>query len=80
MLSSRGHGKYLTGRWHRDRDRAMRGVGTSGAYSQAELELSDIDVGGKHFKESYETETTPIDPRTEPKTRDIRKVPCRGID
>ena len=58
----------------------MRGVGTSGAYSQAELELSDIDVGGKHFKESYETENTPLDPRTEPKTRDIREDPKRGRD
>ena len=58
----------------------MRGVGTSGAYSQAELELSDVDVGGKHFKESYETENTPLDPVTEPKTRDIREDPKRGRD
>lgn len=78
MLSSRGSGKYLKGSWHRDRDRAMRGAQTSGEYTQAELELSDIDVGGRHFKKSYETFTTPVDPLTEPKTRDIRDDPVKG--
>ena len=78
MLSSRGSGKYLSNRWHRDRDSAMRGTGTSGEYSQAELELSDYDVGGRYFKETFEIETHPIDPITEPKTRDIRDNPKRG--
>ena len=78
MLSSRGSGKYLTKRWHSDRDKAKRGVGTSGEYSQAELELSDYDVGGRYFKETFEIETHPIDPITEPKTRDTRDKPKRG--
>lgn len=56
----------------------MRGVGTSGEYSQAELELSDYDVGGVHFKETYQIKTHPIDPITEPKTRDIRDDPKKG--
>lgn len=56
----------------------MRGAGTSGEYSQAELELSDYDVSGVHFKETYEIDTAPIDPVTEPKTRDIRDNPKRG--
>lgn len=50
----------------------------SGNYSQAELELSDIDVGGKYFKDAFNTTTTPLDTITDPKTRDIRDNPKRG--
>lgn len=75
MLSSRNSGKYLSGRWSRERDRAMRDGSTT---DQDWLELSDNDVSGRHSKETYETETTPVDPLTEPKTRDIRDNPKRG--
>ena len=78
MLSSRGPGKYLAKTWHRDRDNLMRGRGTSQEYTQAELELSDIEVNGVNFPESYELETTPLDPATEPHTRDLRTPIIRG--
>lgn len=45
--------------------------------NQSWLELSNDDVSGKHSKETYETETAPIHPDTEPHTRDIREVPRR---
>ena len=65
----------MSGRWSRERDRAMRDGSTT---DQDWLELSDNDVSGRHSKETYETETTPVDPLTEPKTRDIRDNPKRG--
>ena len=75
MLSSRNSGKYLTRRWHRGRDLAMRDGSDT---DQTWLELSDHDVSGVHSKETYETETTPIDPLTSPRARDIRDIPERG--
>lgn len=78
MLSSQDSGKYLSGKWHRERDRAMRDGSVTGDYSQSQLELSDHDVSGVHSKETYETETTPIDPLTSARARDIRDIPERG--
>ena len=45
---------------------------------QTWLELSDHDVSGVHSKETYETKTTPLDPLTSARARDIRVIPERG--
>jgi hypothetical protein len=42
------------------------------------LELSDNDVSGRWSPETYETETTPVDPLGTARKRDIRDVPERG--
>ena len=78
MLSSQNSGKYLSDKWHHERDVAMRDGAVSGEYSQEQLELSDNDVSGRYSKKTYQSETTPLDPFTEPKTRDIRDDPKRG--
>lgn len=78
MLSSQNSGKYLSSKWHSERDRAMRDGAVSGDYSQSQLELSDHDVSGIHSSSPYLTETTPVDPFTQPRARDIRDVPERG--
>ena len=78
MLSSQNSGKYLSGKWHKERNDAMRDGAVSGDYSQSQLELSDHDVSGVHSKETYITETTPIDPLSPSRARDIRDVPERG--
>jgi len=78
MLSSQDSGKYLSGKWHRERNCAMRDGLVAGDYSQSQLELSDHDVSGVHSNETYETETTPIDPLTSARARDIRDIPERG--
>ena len=78
MLSSQGPGRYLSARWERERALAMRTGTVSGEYSQDQLELSDEEVGGVNANETFETETTPVDPITNPKRRDIRNIPERG--
>lgn len=78
MLSSQGNGKYLNGRWERERQAAMRTGVVSGEYSQAKLELSDEQVGGVNADETFRADTSPVDPISTPKTRDIREHPKRG--
>ncbi len=56
----------------------MRGHGSSGEYSQAELELSDTDVNGVNYEESYKLDSVPLEPVTEPHVRDIRDPVIRG--
>lgn len=56
----------------------MRGRGTSSLYSQAELELPDIEVNGKNYPESYELDTIPLEPDSTAHTRDIRNPTIRG--
>lgn len=78
MLSSQGPGRYLSARWERERVAAMKTGTVSGEYSQDKLELSDEEVGGVNANETFETETTPVDPISNPKLRDIRNLPKRG--
>lgn len=78
MLSSQGPGRYLSGRWERERARAMRDGTVAGEYSQDKLELEDEQIGGVNAKETFEADTTPVDPISNPKLRDIRKVNRRG--
>lgn len=78
MLSSQGSGKYLSGRWEKERQRAMRTGDVSGEYSQAQLELTNEEIGGVYIEQTYEADTSPIDPLTNPKTRDIRDSKRRG--
>lgn len=75
MLSSQNCGKYLYGRWERMRQSAMR---TRSDDKQAWLELTDGQIGGVNTKEAYEARTTPIDPYTPSKKRDIRTPPEKG--
>ena len=77
MLSSQGNGKYLSGRWQRERQQAMQAGSISGDYSQAQLELTDVEIGGVYIDETYQTNTSPIDPLSNSKIRDIRDIPMR---
>lgn len=56
----------------------MRGRGSTGEYSQAELELTDIEVNGVNYEESYKLDSTPLEPVTAPHVRDIRDPIIRG--
>lgn len=78
MMSSQNSGKYLFGKWQKERNNAMKEGAVQDDYSLGQLELSDHDVSGVHSKETYETETTPLDPLSPSRTRDIRDVPERG--
>lgn len=75
MLSSQNSGKYLYGRWERERHDAMR---TRSSVNQDWLELEDSQIGGVYTKEAYEARTTPVDPYTNSKKRDIRDPPEKG--
>lgn len=77
MLSSQGHGKYLSAQWERERQLAMRTGTVSGDYSQAQLELSDEEVGGVNADLTFEADTTPVDPHSNPRKRDIRDTQGR---
>lgn len=72
MLSSQNCGKYLYGRWERMRQSAMR---TKSNVKQDWLELTDEQIGGVYTDEAYRAETTPVDPYTKSKKRDIRDLP-----
>lgn len=78
MLSSRNTGKYLSKNWHNERSNAMRDAYVSGDYSQEELELTDHQISGIYSDETYEAETTPIEPGTQSRVYDIRDDPKRG--
>lgn len=56
----------------------MRTGDVSGEYSQAQLELTNEEIGGVYIEQTYEADTSPIDPLTNPKTRDIRDSKRRG--
>jgi len=72
MLSSQNCGKYLYGRWDRERQTAMR---TRSDNKQDWLELTDAQIGGVYTERAYQARTTPVDPYTSSKKRDIRDLP-----
>lgn len=74
MLSSQNSGKYVYGKWDVERQRAMR---TADDTDQTWLELSDVQVGGAESDMPFETYTTPVDSRSNQKSRDIRTIPKR---
>lgn len=78
MLSSRNTGKYLSNNWHKERNNAMKDAYVSGDYSQEELELTDHQISGVYSDETYEAETTPIEPDTPSRVYDIRDDPKKG--
>ena len=55
----------------------MQAGSISGDYSQAQLELTDVEIGGVYIDETYQTNTSPIDPLSNSKIRDIRDIPMR---
>lgn len=75
MLSSQNSGRYLYGRWARDRQTAMK---TRSDDKQDWLELEDDQIGGVYTNEAYRAETSPVDPYTHSKKRDIRTPPEKG--
>ncbi|HSV41911.1 MAG TPA: hypothetical protein VLH13_00700 [Methanomassiliicoccales archaeon] len=72
VLSSANSGKYVMEKWHEMRRRALI---DRTQFSQDELdwlEIADDQGLGDLGKEMFKSQTTPIDPLTEPKDRDIR--------
>jgi hypothetical protein len=70
VLSTMNHGKYLSARWHRDRQSALE---DPTACTAEELAYYEVDAFPRlPCAMDNEIETTPLDPSTEPKTMDLR--------
>ena len=71
VQSSRNGGKYLSKRWERERQRAVRDPSAFSDIELSWLEVTRVNVS-EHDPTIYEAETTPIDPLTRPRRIDIR--------
>jgi hypothetical protein len=67
MLSSQNTGKYLTGTWHKDRERALQNVDAFTPADQTFLEMDGTQLGPnghlKRFDSTMNIGTHPIDPQ-----------------
>jgi len=79
VLTSHNSGKYLMPKWHRDQALA---IADRTQFTQQELDWLEIgpDEGksSRYNNENFQTDTTPIDPLTEPRRRDIRNGYDKG--
>ena len=84
MLSSANSGKYLYGRYARQRANAMEDKEPFSAEEQDYLDITGTDGTGVHQDQTYEIDTTPVDsnPLKQGKPRieaiDIRELPQMG--
>lgn len=80
VLSSRGSGKYLSGKYARDRNKAMRDKTGFDADELEYLEITGTDGTAVHQDRTYEIDTEPVDFNTPRRTEkvDIRKRPECG--
>lgn len=79
-LSSANCGKYLYGKWARDRNSAVEDKSNFTVAERTYLEITGIEGTNFYQKEAYEIDTNPIDPETNPKRNaiDIRQLPTVG--
>jgi hypothetical protein len=73
VLSSANCGKYLMPKWHRMRVKAMIDRTQFTAEELVWLEVTADQGTGALNPENFKALTTPIDPLTESKDRDIRE-------
>ncbi|MCJ7481525.1 MAG: hypothetical protein MUO31_01015 [Thermodesulfovibrionales bacterium] len=66
------------GKWAHERDLSMRDGSVSGDFTQDQLEIPDDQLGGISSNETFEIDTSPIDPFSESIERDIRDKHKRG--
>lgn len=80
MLCSQNSGKYLYGKWARDREKAVTDKTGFTSAEQTWLDITGVEGTNFHQKEAYLLDTAPIDPETNPKSKaiDIRDLPNRG--
>lgn len=80
VLNSQNCGKYLYGKWARDRNDAVEDKTRFTAAEQTHLEITGVEGTNFYQKEAYEIDTNPIDPETNPKRNaiDIRQLPTVG--
>jgi hypothetical protein len=80
MLNSQNCGKYLYGKWARDRNRAVEDKSGFTTAEQTWLEITGIEGTNFYQKEAYLIDTNPVDPKTNPKREaiDIRQLPTVG--
>lgn len=80
MLSSGNDGKYLSGKFARDRTAALIDKSTFSADEQAYLEIPAERGGVADRPDGYKIDTQPIDPNTTKKTEaiDVRTLPKNG--
>lgn len=80
VLCSQNSGKYLFGKWARDRNLAVTDKTNFTTAEQEWLEITGTEGTNFHQKEAYLIDTNPLDPETNPKKNaiDIRTLPKAG--
>lgn len=73
MLNSQNCGKYLYGKWARDRAEAVKDKTNFTTAEQTYLEITGIEGTNFYQKEAYEIDTNPIDPETNSKKDAINR-------
>ena len=72
MLTKQNSGKYLSNQWQNERTNTIEDGYISGDFSREELELTDVQIGGRFNPDTYTVKTTPIDAFTESSEYDMR--------
>ena len=80
VQTSQGDGKYLTKKWHEDREKALLDQRDFTDAELAWLEVTDEPTIGVQNPDLYKVPVIPVDPNTETKGKklDIRDDPRIG--
>jgi hypothetical protein len=83
VLSSRNSGKYLSGKWARERELCARNKDNYTTDEQAYYEVGDgypAKGDGDRFEDTMKIDSTPVDPLTPSRkdVQDIRLLPQMG--